>query len=55
MIRETLSHFHLPLLTCLGLLIFMTVFFGSLYWVFHRKNRDLYRYIEKLPFSEDHS
>jgi cbb3-type cytochrome oxidase subunit 3 len=48
-IREVLSHFHLPLLSCVGLLLFMGVFVGALLWVFRRGSGEFYRKLSDLP------
>jgi cbb3-type cytochrome oxidase subunit 3 len=49
MIREVLSHFHLPFLSCIGLLLFMGVFIGALMWVFRRGSKELYTAMSDLP------
>ncbi len=53
MIREVLSHFHLPLLSCVGLLIFFAVFLSALLWVFRRSGREMYQHLENLPLQEE--
>ncbi|MFL5814928.1 MAG: cbb3-type cytochrome c oxidase subunit 3 [Bdellovibrionia bacterium] len=48
-IREVLSHFHLPLLSCFGLLLFMGVFTGALMWVFRKGSGEFYAKLSDLP------
>jgi cbb3-type cytochrome oxidase subunit 3 len=48
-IRDVLSHFHLPLLSCVGLLLFMGVFIGALMWVFRRGSKEFYQKLSDLP------
>ncbi|MGZ3696761.1 MAG: CcoQ/FixQ family Cbb3-type cytochrome c oxidase assembly chaperone [Bdellovibrionota bacterium] len=49
MIQRVLSHYHLPLLTCLGLLLFMGVFIGALLWVYRKESADVYQALADLP------
>ncbi len=49
MMREVLSHFHLPGMTCLALLLFFGVFSGMLFWVFRKQRKPFYEYMENLP------
>ncbi len=53
MIKEVLSHFHLPILTCIALLIFFTLFCGMLFWISRKPNRKLYKTMQQLPLSEE--
>ncbi len=55
MIREVLSHFHLPFLTCIGLFLFLTVFVSCVFWVCRKSGKKFYQYMETLPLQEDHS
>lgn len=48
-IREVLSHFHLPFLSCIGLLLFMGVFLGALLWVFRKGSGQFYGKMSDLP------
>lgn len=48
-IREVLSHFHLPLLSCFGLLLFMGVFTGALMWVCRKGSGEFYKKLSDLP------
>ncbi|MFO1519830.1 MAG: cbb3-type cytochrome c oxidase subunit 3 [bacterium] len=53
MIKDALSHFHLPFLTCIALLIFFTFFAGMLVWIFRRGSGNFYQRIEQLPLNEE--
>lgn len=52
MMREVLSNFHLPWLSCLALLIFFSLFISMLLWVFRKDGKAVYQYIENLPLEE---
>ncbi len=52
MIQKVLSHYHLPLLACTGLILFMLVFTTALIWVFRRGSATFYSVIERLPFQD---
>jgi hypothetical protein len=52
MMQQVLSHYHLPALACLGLLLFMAVFVGALAWVCRRGGSEFYSAMETLPFEE---
>lgn len=58
MISKVLSqqavHTILPWLTCLGLLLFMTVFVGAVFWVNRKENHKLYQRLSDLPLETDH-
>lgn len=54
MIAQVLSHYRLPLLSCVGLLMFMGVFGGVLAWVFRGGSRGFYESLEGLPLRDDH-
>ena len=55
MIRETLSHFNMPWLTCVGLILFLAVFTGAVLWVFRKESTRVYARLEQLPLQEDQS
>jgi hypothetical protein len=46
---EVLSHFHLPVLSCLGLLLFFGVFVGMLFWIFRKGSDEFYQALSDLP------
>jgi len=52
MIREVLSHYHLPMLSSAGLLLFFGLFAAWVIWVFRRGRADIYRAVSELPFNE---
>jgi hypothetical protein len=49
---QVLSQWHLPWLTCVGLLLFVAVFLGAVLWVCRRESRAFYAAMERLPFDE---
>lgn len=50
---QVLSHFPMPWLTCIALLLFFSVFMAAFARTFAKSNSELYRRIERLPLSED--
>lgn len=50
---ETLSYFHMPELTLVGLGIFFTFFMLMLLWVFQHQRKPFYQRLEELPLAED--
>lgn len=46
---SVLIHFPWIVLTCVGLLIFFSIYMGAILRVYHPRNRQLYRDIESLP------
>ena len=52
MIQKVLSHYHLPELTCVGLILFMLVFAGALAWVFRKGSSNVYAGLEQLPLDD---
>lgn len=52
MIQRVLSHYHLPGLTCLGLILFMSIFIGALIWVFRKGSKNVYETLEQLPLKD---
>jgi cbb3-type cytochrome oxidase subunit 3 len=52
MIQKVLSHYHLPALTCFGLILFVSIFLGALIWVFRRGSSTLYAGLEQLPLED---
>lgn len=50
---QVLSHFPMPWLTCVALLIFVSVFALILLRVFRRSNAALYRQLECMPLFEE--
>jgi cbb3-type cytochrome oxidase subunit 3 len=52
MISQVLSHYHLPMLACAGLLLFLAVFLGAGLWVFRKGSGEVYRETQNLPFDE---
>lgn len=52
MIQRVLLHYRLPALTCIGLLLFMSVFIGVLAWVFRKGSQEVYAGLEQFPLQE---
>jgi cbb3-type cytochrome oxidase subunit 3 len=50
MIQRVLSHYSFPLLSSFGLLLFMGVFVGALFWVFRTGSSKFYSDLSDLPF-----
>ncbi len=50
---QALSHFPMPWLTCIAMLIFVTVFLTMFFRTFLKSNVELYRKMERLPLSEE--
>lgn len=50
---ETLSFYHLPDLSIIGLLIFFSFFTAMLIWVFSSYRRPVYLRVQELPLGED--
>jgi hypothetical protein len=53
MIQQVLSHYHLPGLACLGLLLFMAVFAGAVTWVCRRSGKEFYEAMQHIPFGDE--
>ncbi len=51
--KEVLSHFHLPLLSCLGLVIFMGVFLGAVFWVNRKGSDSFYQSLGTMPLKDE--
>lgn len=47
---EVLSHFHMPWLSCIALILFMSVFIGAAIWIHRRGSKEIYRRMGELPF-----
>ena len=47
---EALSKFPYIWLSCLGLLLFVGVFVGALFWVFRKGSEDFYAKLSASPF-----
>ena len=52
MIQKALLSFKWTGLTCVGLIVFMSVFMGVLLWVFRKGGSSFYSELESLPFQE---
>lgn len=53
MIREVLSNFPWPFLTCIALLIFFSLFCAIVLWTRRKKGKIHYSYMESLPLQEE--
>lgn len=53
MMQQVLAHYRLPVLSCIGLLLFLSVFSGAVAWVFRKGSGKFYASLESLPFNED--
>jgi cbb3-type cytochrome oxidase subunit 3 len=53
MIPRVLSHYPLPGLSCLGLLLFVALFLAALAWVFRRASPGFYARMSQLPLQEN--
>lgn len=52
MIQQVLSRYDLPLLSALGLLLFLGVFTGVLFWTFRKGGREFYAGLESFPLND---
>lgn len=52
MIQKVLSHYHLYQLTCVGLILFMSVFVSALIWVFRKASSKVYQELAQLPLED---
>ncbi len=52
MIQKALLNYHLPQLTCVGLILFMLVFIGALIWVLRAGSVETYTRLSNLPLEE---
>ncbi|MBC7691811.1 MAG: cbb3-type cytochrome c oxidase subunit 3 [Methylotenera sp.] len=52
MIQRVLASYHLQGLTCVGLLLFLTVFVAALGWVFRRGSGTFYGKLQELPLRD---
>lgn len=50
---EALSYFHLPMLTLIGLGIFVSYFMLMLLWVYRRQGVPMYQHLANMPLGED--
>ncbi|MDR3608590.1 MAG: cbb3-type cytochrome c oxidase subunit 3 [Oligoflexia bacterium] len=54
-IRDVLAaHYQLPMLSCVGLLLFMGVFTGTIAWIFRSGSREVYSRLSDLPLQDHH-
>ncbi|NBV42054.1 cbb3-type cytochrome c oxidase subunit 3 [bacterium] len=51
--QEVLAHFPLPMLTVIGMLIFIAIFVIALIRVLHPANRSMFEYIQDIPLKEE--
>jgi cbb3-type cytochrome oxidase subunit 3 len=52
MIQRVLAHYHLPFLSCVGLMLFLLVFTGSVIWVFRRGSKEIYAQAQNIPLQD---
>jgi cbb3-type cytochrome oxidase subunit 3 len=52
LIKEALTHFPLPALTCIGLVLFISVFVGAVFWVYRPGSRAFYEALERTPLQD---
>lgn len=50
--KEVLSHFDMPWLPILAMLIFTTCFVAYIYWTYRKQNKPLYEEAQGLPLSD---
>lgn len=50
---QNVAHTLLPWFTALGLLLFMSVFIGAVFWVHRKESRSLYQKLGRLPLESD--
>lgn len=55
MIQQVLSHYNRTGLTGVGLLLFMGVFVGALFWVFRKGSTVFYTNLSQLPLKEENN
>lgn len=52
-LTQSIAHTVLPWFTCVGLVLFMLVFIGALFWVFRKESRSVYERLSHLPLETD--
>lgn len=50
--QEVLSHFPMPWLSGIGLLLFLSVFIGAAIWIYRSGSAELYRKMAELPLKK---
>lgn len=55
MIQRVLAHYTLPLLSGFGLLLFLGVFIGAIFWVFRKGSGKFYSDLSALPLEKEES
>lgn len=50
---QVLANFTMPWLTCLGLVLFFTVFCGAIAWVYRKSGAPVYERLRSLPLEEE--
>jgi hypothetical protein len=46
---QVLANFHMPVLSCFGLILFVAVFVGALIWINRRGSQKFYESLSQLP------
>jgi cbb3-type cytochrome oxidase subunit 3 len=49
---QVLANFHLPILTCIALLIFIGVFVGAIFWINRRGSKPFYDQLSEMPLRD---
>lgn len=52
MLSSAFKNFDMPLLPVLGLLIFILVFLGAIYYVIKKENKNLFIKMSQIPLNE---
>lgn len=50
--KEVLSHFNMPWMPILAMLIFASCFVAYIYWTYRKTNKPLYEKAQGLPLSD---
>ena len=53
MIRDALAHLNWTIMPVISMMLFMSVFFGALIWVFRKDSGKIYAELGQLPLKED--
>ena len=53
MIQQVLAHYTFPMLSCAGLILFLSVFTGAFLWTLRPGSSAFYQAASKAPFEEE--
>lgn len=52
---QVFKNFDLTILPTIGMILFLTIFIGMIFWIYRKDSKDIYKELSQMPLDEGKS